>query len=610
VEQICINQADEIEKAAQVSIMGEIYRASGCVEVWLGREFHNYSDSTELLLQGVWRLEHARERDTLSSDSVEQLVNDPITTFRQIGDSRIKRVATEWLNTLDLDVTRGWFHAPHLFQRTWFERTWILQEIFMARDLTVVCGRYIVPWDMFLLMSSIVECCRSLLGTIELNTIFPSKLWSTLWDPFDGWSLPSRSMMLRNEPKQGRISPLRLDQWRAECQREGRLSIVSALSLSRNQKATDARDKVFSVLAFWPIERKNDSGIQSIKPDYSLSAEWLYIEVAKGLVAAYGPCILSLGGLSNRSRIVGLPSWVPDLNSQLTSRLHGINVQQLHHATSVTSCIRDFARKSPSGVHITSQNELVIKCHLWDVVAETAHPGLNEVGKNLDGLTRWLEILSKLDGTLEHRRQALLCSLAERPSDQHSNASHFEDWLKFLCFTCMTGQQQVLRDFAIPLGNIQDAQLAQKQEPIAILLSRAKAHFAELGYTLSQETIRDWFDDGTLDSGVTDKFLQWQFRYTDMTRNAMHYGHMLRDINPTRRLLRTSLTNLLGTGPKDAWPGDVIVLVEGVKVPYLLRIVRDGKYGLIGETYIHGLDVEGILVDAQGRGKMRDLCIV
>jgi hypothetical protein len=56
-------------------------------------------------------------------------------------------------------------------------------------------------------------------------------------------------------------------------------------------------------------------------------------------------------------------------------------------------------------------------------------------------------------------------------------------------------------------------------------------------------------------------------------------------------------------------PKMLFVLMDGIKVPYLLRIVRDGKYGLIGETYIHNLGVEEILLDAKGRGKMRDLCI-
>jgi hypothetical protein len=604
VVQICINQADEIEKAAQVSIMGEIYRAAGCVNVWLGREFHNYLDSTEQMLQGVWRLEQAREGDALSADSLEQLVNDPVATFRQIGVSRIQRAATDWLNTLGPDTIKVWLDMPHLFHRTWFDRAWILQEVLMAKELTIVCGRYIVPWDMFLLMSSIVECCRLLRGTLEVSTIFAFPTW----DYWFGASLPAGASILRKGPQQDNVSPLRLAQWRKECQREGRLSMVSALSLSRNQKATDARDKVFCVLAFSPIERRNDYGIQSIKPNYSVTPAWLYIEVAKSLVALYGPCVLSLSGLSSRSTTIKLPTWVPDLTSRLTSRLRGINVRELRQTTSVTSCIGKVARKSPSSVHITSQNELVIKCHLWDVIAETAHSGLNEVGKNLEGLARWLEILSSLDATPEQRRQALLCSLAERPSNELSNGSHFQDWLQLLCFTCTVGQRKVWRDLGLPYDrDIQVEQLEQGQDPTETLISRAQECFAMLGYNLSSDTIKNWSGEGTWDTRLTSQHLHW---YWDMTRHATHYGHMLRDNNPMRRLLRTALTNMLGTGPDDAQPGDVIVLVEGVNVPYLLRRVRDGKFELVGETYIHDLDVEEILQDAEDQGRMRDLCIV
>jgi hypothetical protein len=384
--------------------------------------------------------------------------------------------------------------------------------------------------------------------------------------------------------------------------------MVSALSLSQNQNATDARDKVFYVLAFSPIERRNDYGIQTIRPDYSVSPAWLHIEVAKSLVALYGPCILSLSGMSSRSTAIELPTWVPDLNSRLTSRLRDVNVRELHQTTSVTSCIGKVAHKSPSSVHITSQNELVIKCHFWDVIAETAHSGLNEVGRNLDGLARWLEMLSKLNATPEQGRQALLCSLAERPSYELSNGSHFEDWLQFLCFTCTVGKWKVWRDFGLPYArDIQIEQLKQGQEPMETVISRAQEHFAMLGYTFSSDTIKNWSGEGTRGICLTPQYLPW---YWDMTRHAMQYGHMLRDNNPTRRLLRTALTNMLGTGPQEAQPGDVIVLVECVNVPYLLRRVRDGKFELIGETYIHDLDVGDMLRDAEGRGAMRDLCIV
>jgi hypothetical protein len=600
MDQICINQADEIEKAAQVSIMGEIYRASRCVSVWLGREFHNYQDSTELLLRGVWRLEQAREGEPLSADIIEKLIDDPVATFRQIGTSRMKRAATEWLNTLGLDTIKPWYHLPHLFHRTWFDRAWILQEVLMARDLTIVCGQYIVPWDMFLLMSSIIECCRSLLGTNEIYEIFASKLWD-IWLGSSTWGAAS---MLRKGPPQSHISPLYLAQWRIECQKKGRLSMVSALSLSRNQKATDARDKVFCVLAFSPIERQDNDRRQSITPNYSLSPARLYIEVAKSLLAAYGPCILSLSGLSSHSTTTGLPTWVPDLNSQLTSRLRGINVQQRHRTAVIASSVETFACQSPSPVYITSKDELVIQCCLWDVVAEITHSGLNEVGRNLKGLVRWLGLLKKLNATPEQRRQTLLCCLAERPIAECFNASHFEHWLKLLCFTSIVGQRRPLQE----LESFNPIELLEEdQESVGTLLSRVQELLAMLDSTLSSEEIKNWCVEGRRRPHVTQQYSQW---YRDMIRDGMQYGAMLRNNNITRRLLRTALANLLGTGPEETQPGDIIVLVEGSDTPYLLRRVQDEKFELIGEIYIHDLDIEDVLGDTERPATMRTLYIV
>jgi hypothetical protein len=33
----------------------------------------------------------------------------------------------------------------HLFRRTWFSRVWIVQEIVLAKDVAVICGRYSLP---------------------------------------------------------------------------------------------------------------------------------------------------------------------------------------------------------------------------------------------------------------------------------------------------------------------------------------------------------------------------------------------------------------------------------------------------------------------------------
>ncbi|KAF2228724.1 hypothetical protein EV356DRAFT_435862, partial [Viridothelium virens] len=57
------------------------------------------------------------------------------------------------------------------------------------------------------------------------------------------------------------------------------------------------------------------------------------------------------------------------------------------------------------------------------------------------------------------------------------------------------------------------------------------------------------------------------------------------------RRVFTSEKGYLGTGVEDVRAGDLVVLVEGACVPYILRPVagREGTFSLVGEAYVHGM---------------------
>jgi hypothetical protein len=64
-----------------------------------------------------------------------------------------------------------------------------------------------------------------------------------------------------------------------------------------------------------------------------------------------------------------------------------------------------------------------------------------------------------------------------------------------------------------------------------------------------------------------------------------------------RKLFVSEDEKWLGLAPMDAKPGDIIALLEGGPVPYILRPMigkEAGCYELIGDAYVHGLmDGEG-----------------
>jgi hypothetical protein len=152
--------------------MGDIYHSAERIVVWLGREFHDQYDTTEDVLRGTWRLQYAREDGRIPPGILEQLIHDPEAALESSQTSKIRLAAVDWLNTQGREKIDNWILGLPLFRRTWFTRAWILQEVFMAKDITVACGPYVLPWDIFIFMSTIIEACRLACLDSRFNDLF------------------------------------------------------------------------------------------------------------------------------------------------------------------------------------------------------------------------------------------------------------------------------------------------------------------------------------------------------------------------------------------------------------------------------------------------------
>ena len=94
VDQVCINQEDIVERNAQVAVMGRIYQLANYVIIFLGDR---------------------------SEDS--DLIMDFLAVFQiDIGPGETKQESP-----LKLDQRRA---LLNLFERPWFYRVWVLQEVF------------------------------------------------------------------------------------------------------------------------------------------------------------------------------------------------------------------------------------------------------------------------------------------------------------------------------------------------------------------------------------------------------------------------------------------------------------------------------------------------
>jgi hypothetical protein len=517
------------------------------------------------------------------------------------------------LNSIGLTNVEKWFMNLPIFRRQWFERAWIVQEVLMAKNLTVVCGEYILPWDIFIFMSATIECCRLLIAQGNLFSAFGST------DELIDTKFARGAMLLGSKAKRDEVPAVSIERWRRSYQNGNRIPTLAALSISRNQEATNPRDKVFCVLSFATVERVTRQGLRNVKPDYTQTTKQLFIEVGKSLLAQYGPCALSFSGMCSSLRSEDLPSWVPDLRTPHHARSRGIDISNTQvsdeHMNTVKFDTEEDTYQTPL-LRITSRDELFVNGYIWDTISDMAHPGLNDIGKELTGLSRWVEMLSKLKGTPKEKRYVLQRTLVEDPMTKGKPTTglkdhQFRDWLDFLCFSSILGHQEHFRasvhDFSPPnIFHHEESQRPQSQ--IISALESAQTSLTALGIPLSTDTMKRWSDPHTYSSKNQNNFQEYYVRM--ITPHAIKYGQAVQRNDSARRLMRTARKNTLGTGPLEAQAGDAIVIIDGANVPYVFRNYDGERYELVGEAYLYRFDMQQVLSDLKAQGKLESICIV
>lgn len=125
IDSICINQNDIRERNEQVSMMADIYRSADHVTVWLGPEGENSALAFQLLRRlgaGVVEIQWNRQTLVYKDSFNPQLI--------EIDEPCAKAVA-------------------RLVERPWFERLWVLQEIYLAQEVLICCGSETMSWELF-----------------------------------------------------------------------------------------------------------------------------------------------------------------------------------------------------------------------------------------------------------------------------------------------------------------------------------------------------------------------------------------------------------------------------------------------------------------------------
>ena len=239
VDGISINQRDEPEKVRQIGLLPDIFREAESVFGWVGEQ----SEDSHLAIEKLRSIKRPSKQKSISTFSAEV-----------------------------------WGALSRLFSRSWFERSWIVQEVILARDLVIVCGNDKLRWDD--LYQAALSCREHANRSVTALDIPATGNLNAILSP--------------GETRHG-----------YQCT-QMRHKLMDLFEFFHHCKSTRRRDRLFTLLG---VAADTDS--PSFRPDYSSQLEAIVRRYALVYVERKQTSqLLYRGRISSQPD--RFPSWIPD----------------------------------------------------------------------------------------------------------------------------------------------------------------------------------------------------------------------------------------------------------------------------------------------------------
>lgn len=263
VDAVCINQEDILERSKQVAMMAHIYMQAFRTVIYLGKSDGNSSNLVRLFQKPF----EDRMEEILGID--RPAWQDNIALNIILPGYFDKRYADRW-NRKTLP------QLAKFFERPWFSRTWIIQEVLLSdrRQIVAYIGPDQVKWDIIRSWSKALE-----LGDDDWNAQRPGMF--ELLDSYEGHiGTPARPFL----------------NWK---------QLLEVLRRTANHNCSDPRDKIFALLSLF-----KDTTPKELKADYNRSLHNVYASTSRFLLEFRSQAVLEAArGFSGDPN---LPTWAID----------------------------------------------------------------------------------------------------------------------------------------------------------------------------------------------------------------------------------------------------------------------------------------------------------
>ena len=278
IDSICIDQENPSERSHQVSLMALIYKSSPRVNMWLGEENAVTQEGISMLGKLNDLYDQLKKR-LKSSKSPNSWLDDSI-----MSTNHLKKILGEDAG-IEEERQECWSAVDDILGRSYFERTWITQELLLSWNATVIIGTLQFPWRLLRNAALITKTCFCL----PVNR-----------ESLSYWRVTG------------------LAQAEKDLRRGAPFTITKLLQNARISCCRDARDMIYATYGMlqYPhgfISKAKAAAIGLPVPDYTKSVEQVYQDTAAAIITKTKDLGLffNLQVPSMRS-LSSMPTWVVD----------------------------------------------------------------------------------------------------------------------------------------------------------------------------------------------------------------------------------------------------------------------------------------------------------
>lgn len=544
LDQVCINQSNVEERSQQVSIMFKIFGLATRVLMWLGPDEEGHAPVASAFLEELHLFHREPVRLGSSQDEFLSSANLPL------------RSSPKWAALKALVSLRYW------------TRVWMVQEVWLAVDALASWGHVDIPWLHIYRAASWGE------DSIGLNLYYTGVV-------------PKHECTLVRQMAKGSQSIYQRNDYHSE--------LRWAVGLLAFRHATDPRDKIFAMLNV--VDQHEREGLAV---DYALSVVDVYKRVTEHLIFVLEHDLRTLqdASLSDAHPIHRgdrWPSWVPIWGNTPSTWIRG----PMPYKYLVSAGTRSEARVEGDYLHarglrvgtIRMQAYPWLKKHfltllheMWSMVKQTVNTSISNEPAILQML--WTLLCSEADADI----------MIEQEQIRRELGWTFVRYLYF-CIIYYGDDEtavEILESTVLALmGSLNDI-FNPHNSAHAVLAENWRNAIKKQGLApLTLQLVRNDLARARPDSRADESLVEHFACYEQLVQNeggAPEHNIFIQahDRGAAHHRFFVTQCGKMGMSPPQAQEGDIVVILFGASVPFILRPVSE-RFLLIGSAYCYGI---------------------